>query len=392
MSALKPMLALAALLLLSMSVVGAANDLDTVRERLKIEAQRLEQEFADERAAAYKLVRQDNPNLDAALEKLRNLLTTVRADTSLDARRREVLIVTLKSDLDRVRGIAGERRRQSLRENETALGRVVATESRAATQAERTEATRRLANDTRSALETRNTMLADARSERIRAQDRYARVLRSVEESAVPEHREVTFPKNWVELSKKRIVTVKMTAKEKAIMNALKTTISVDFDKATLEEVINYLRTISKVEILADRRALQEASVTYDTPISLKANTSMRTVLKRILADLNLAYVIKDETIQITSRERAKEMTTTRSYYIGDLALVTDYTVPLGLSHLAMMEQVNQIINMITKNIDEESWKVNNPEAVGTITFDPQTMSIVVKQTAEIHYILGGFR
>jgi general secretion pathway protein D len=208
----------------------------------------------------------------------------------------------------------------------------------------------------------------------------------------VPESRPYTFPKNWVELSKKRSPAAKMTAKEREIMKALSTTISVEFEKNSLEDVVGFLKRVTGVEILVDRRALEEASVSYETPVTLKTKLSMRTVLKRVLADLNLTYVIKDEAIQITSRERAKEMTTTRTYYIGDLAMVTDFTVPLGLTQVAMLENVNRIINMITQNTDQQSWKVNNPDAVGTIVFNPLLMSITVKQTAEVHFMLGGYR
>src|SRR5262245_1457367 len=106
---------LAALLLglgLFVPAVRAEKDpLDDVKERLAIEAQRVEKEFTSGRAAAYKLVRSDDPKLADATEKLESLLAMVRNDTALDTKRREVLIVTLKWDLDKVKEIAGERRR-----------------------------------------------------------------------------------------------------------------------------------------------------------------------------------------------------------------------------------------------------------------------------------------
>lgn len=392
MSDLNRYLTVAAVALLSLAGARAADDLDTVRDRLKVEAQRAEKEFADERAAAYKLVRRDDPKLTEATEKLRSLLTSVRADTSLDDKRREVFIVTLKADLDRVRLIASERERFTLRRDETIVSRNIVTESRGASDATREEPTRRVTDDTRSVIESRGRAVADARADRTRTNDRYRRLMLSVDESAVPENRPYTLPKNWAELSKKRSAASKMTAKEKALMKALNTTISVEFEKNSFEDVVAFLKRVTNVEILVDQRALTEASVSYETPVTLKAKLSMRTVLKRVLADLNLTYVIKDEAIQVTSRERAKEMTTVRAYYIGDLATLTDYTVPLGLSQLAMVEQVNRLIGMITKNVDEQSWKVNNPDAVGTIAFDPITMTLVVKQTAEIHFMMGGLR
>src|SRR4051812_10872982 len=75
---------------LAAPVVRAADRdlLDDVKERLKIEAQRVEKEFTDGRAAAYRLVRSDSPRLVEATEKLQALLAMVRNDTALEAKRR----------------------------------------------------------------------------------------------------------------------------------------------------------------------------------------------------------------------------------------------------------------------------------------------------------------
>src|SRR4051812_45216875 len=84
------------LLLLTFSVRAKADPLDDVKARLKVEAQKVEKEFATERAAAYKLVRSVTPKLAEATEKLESLLAMVRNDTALEAKRRETLLVTLK--------------------------------------------------------------------------------------------------------------------------------------------------------------------------------------------------------------------------------------------------------------------------------------------------------
>lgn len=365
--------------------------LDEARKRLQIEAQRVEREFADERAAAYRLVRSDDPRTVEATEKLYTLLAVVRNDTSLDAKRREVLIVTLKADLDRVQQIAAERRRLSLRRAES-VSRMIVQDGRKSEEPRREDSSRRLTEEAQSIIESRGRSVADARADRSRYNQGYSRVLRSVDESAVPETLSMKFPKNWVELSKKRSSGVKMTALEKAIMKALASPISAEFDKNTLEEVIGYLRKATGVEILVDKRALEEASVSYETPITLKLRASTRTVLKRMLSDLNLTYVIKDEAILITSRERASQMTTTRTYYIGDLATIVDISLPPEITQLIMAENVNRIITNIVQSVDPQSWKVNNPDAAGAVMFDPVTMTLVVKQTAEIHFMLSGIR
>ena len=212
--------------------------------------------------------------------------------------------------------------------------------------------------------------------------------MRSVDKSARPDSRDISFPKNWIELSKRRSPEQKITAKEQAILKALNTTISAEFDAAEFSDVLDYLRKATGVNITVDQRAMEEMGVTYKTPITLKLKATTRTILKRLLGDLNLAYVVKDETILITSRERAKQMTTTKTYYLGDLAGGVNLRLGPILSKIVMMQTVNQLINTITQTVDPQSWKVNNPDAVGTIAFDPVTMTLVVKQTAEIHFSL----
>jgi hypothetical protein len=376
------------LLGLAGGTVRADDLLKETKERLAVEAQRVEREFKQGRSAAYKLVRSPAPDLLGATEKLQTLLAMVRADEALPTSRREVLLVTLKYDLDKVREIAGENRRAA---NLDVGSRVARAESRggAASDERRPAEARGAAKDARSVIESRGRSVADSRGDRGKFSDRYTRTMRSVDDSAVPDSRAYSFPKNWAELSRKRSPAQKTTAKERAILKGLQSIVPADFEGAEFEEVLDYLRKALGVSITVDKRALEEVGVTYKTPIRLKLKASARTVLKRLLGDLNLAYVIKDETILITSQERAKQMTTTRHYYLGDLAAVTDLRYGLIGSKIAMLQFANQLVNTITQTIEPQSWKVNNPDAVGVITFNPLTMSLIVKQTAEIHFSLG---
>src|SRR5262245_18254067 len=345
------LLALAGAAFLAVPSVRAEDrdPLPEVRDRMKVEAQRVEKEFADGRSAAYKLVRNDDPKLAEATEKLHTLLAMVRNDNSLEPRRRAVLIVTLKADLDRVRDIADQRRRFTARSDDLPT-RAVRADSGKADDVRRAHGARRVGDEARSIVESRGRGLADARMDRGRFNDRFTRALRSVDESAVPETRDMRFPKNWAELSKKRSPEPKLTAKEKAIMKSLGDTLDVEFSNNGFQEVIDYLKKKMGVEIVVDQRALQEVSVTSESPVSLKIRASGRTVLKRVLADLGLAYVIKDETILVTSRERANQMTTTRTYYLGGLVALVDTRLPPALTQLAMLENANRLVTLIIQS------------------------------------------
>jgi hypothetical protein len=359
--------------------------LPDAKARLALEAQRVEKEFKEGRALAYKLVRRDDPQPVESVEKLRELLEMVRADKALESRRRETLIVTLKWDIDNVQKIAGERRKAA-RPSES-LPRVLRDDARRSSDTRRDDS-RSGSKDIKSIIESRGRSVADARGDRSRGADSHTRVMRSVDDSAVPESRAYVLPKDWAEKSRKRSAAQKLTEKEKAILKALDTPIQVDFDKHPFEDVLDYLRKATGLTITVDQRAMAEVGASYKSEITLKLRATTRTILKRMLGDLGMAYVIKDEIIQITSAERAKEMTTARTYYIGDLAAAVDIRLGVIGSKLLMIQSVNQLISTITQTVEPRSWQVNNPDAVGTITFDPVTMTLIIKQTAEIHYAL----
>ena len=72
--------------------------------------------------------------------------------------------------------------------------------------------------------------------------------------------------------------------------------------------------------ILLDPEALKEVDATYDSPVTLDAKAvSLRTAMKKILAEVGLTYIIKEETIFVTSLARARDTMVVKRYYIGDI-------------------------------------------------------------------------
>ena len=371
--------------------VSANDELADTKARMVVEAQRIEKEFAASRLAAYKLVRNDSPNLVDATQKLQDLLTLIRADSSLDEKRRQVLIVTLKADLDRVGDIAVEKKRFSGAARSTEINRAVRDSIDRDDKERRAAPGRRISDDLNSIYETRRRAVDEDKRSRIVKADRLNALARDVDKSATPESGDVRFDAaKWAEISKRRSTAQKMTDKERAILRVLDATLNANYENNTFEEIMEHLRTATKVDIIVDEQALKESGAGYESKLTVKLKTSTRTVLKKVLADLNLTYVVKDEAILITSRERANQLTTTRTYYLGDLAAVTDSRLPPFISQALALEKVTNLISLITSTVDPQSWKVNNPDAVGVIVFDARTLSLTVKQAAEIHYKLGG--
>jgi hypothetical protein len=236
-----------------------------------------------------------------------------------------------------------------------------------------------------------NRQVAEARNLGQRRGDRGLNALAGVDKSSVPPKSDYDLPEDWLEKSKRRSPALKLTEKEKAILEALKKPVQVDYNMETFQSVIDHLSRQMGQEILLDKQALEEAGITYDTPITLRFNkpVSARTALKRVLADVGMTYVIRKETIEVTTLARARELMTVRTYYIGDLMGVVSPLLPAIVNDFQMIQAVGIILNEI-QNIEPESWEGKG--GAGTVTFDPVRMAIVVKQSAEVHYMLNGLR
>ncbi len=389
MPTVRPCAALALLalpLLAAGPALGQSRDpLQEARARQEIEAQRVERMVKNGRDYAYRVVRSDPA---VAREKIRGLIAAVEEDTSLRPERRSVLLRALKNDLTTLASTAAADRRVR---TEFVPARQAQADVRRAEDTQRAAAGQRNFKDIQALFNSRALALADARQLPQRRAEGFRATQVQVEKSAVPQAEDISFPDDWAEKSKRRSPGNKLTAKERAIMEALAKPISVDFENNTLSSVLEYLGKAMGQDIVTDKQALEEVGATYETMVTLKMrNATARTVLRKILADLNLTYVVKNESIQVTSIARAKEMVTTRTYYIGDLVGVVNPNLPPALNQLQMLQNIAIIVNSITHQIDPQSWHNNNPDAPGAITFDPITMTLIIKQTAEVHMALGG--
>jgi hypothetical protein len=369
--------------LLACSVEAQSQDrLTEVRERLKIEEQRIEKEMQDGRMRAYRLLR-SNP--EEAVEILKGLIGMLRDDTSLTEERRKTYLQTLQRDIDNVRALAGVRR----------------TTEPAATAA-RIEARRipdpRVGSDQRSVVDTAAARMravsgrvAESRELRSKSGDRLTGTMAQVDKSAVPASSEYELPDDWLEKSKRRSPLNKLTEQERSILDSLRKLLKVDYTNETFQSVIDDLSRQLGQNILIDKQSLEEANVTYDTPITLRFNKPVtgRTALKRVLADVGLTYVIRKETIEVTTLARAREMMTTRTYYVGDLIGIVNPMYPAIANQFQMIQAIGTLINQI-QGLDPESWEGRG--GPGTIAFDPVRMALVIRQSAEVHYMLNSSR
>lgn len=394
---------------------------DDYRRRQEVAAQKVEFDVRAALRAAQQLAQKEPEKAVARLEKL---LAQLEDDAILPEKRREALKRMLR---DRIRVINADRDKSD-QEVAAKTEKEIRTDIRRVLEEQRTKAQKDITStmDRISALkkegksdeaarlaadlarrhpdtpavqaEKRIASTAEQvdknRSDRTERGRRFNDALRNVAESAVPPSDDITFPKDWKERIKKRKGTLTpLTAKEKAIKQALASTITVNYKDSRFEDVIEHIATLINQPIVLDKSDLADAQVTYETPITLKVKgVTVRTILRKILNELGLTYVIKDEVIQVMSIERAKTMLVTRIYPVSDLLVGMGMwnEIPLfgpGLNELQIMQNVTQLIELIESTVDTDSWKKNG--GTGTVVFHAPSMSLIVRTTAEVHNMLG---
>lgn len=91
---------------------------------------------------------------------------------------------------------------------------------------------------------------------------------------------------------------------ETRIWAALDEKTELDFSDQPLSDVIDYLKQRHEIEIQLDNKALTDAGVAYNTPITRAVKgITLRSGLNLLLSDLDLTYVVDNGILSITTSE-----------------------------------------------------------------------------------------
>ncbi|MCI0742521.1 MAG: hypothetical protein L0Y72_26105 [Gemmataceae bacterium] len=235
------------------------------------------------------------------------------------------------------------------------------------------------------------------------------------------------------------------TPTERAIERRLYEPISVNFRDMPLYQVIEDLHSMTGLNIVPERDALQEANISLDMPLSLSVEKlQLKSVLNLLLQQTKLTYVIRDEVLLITTPERGKGRLRTVTYPVADLVVpvnnsptpsvysmqdalarhiassagvvaqpVSPHTGPFSLPHgtavssqssgnagpfasasnpmaqspLTQASRQNQTIEgllmeLIQNTVANNTW--SNVGGQGTIQYFPLGMALVINQTQEV--------
>jgi hypothetical protein len=388
--------------------------LEETKRRLELTAQKVESEVNDNLADAEKLSKTEPAK---AAQLLRRTLFILNDDVSMTATKRDSLLKALRDKIQKYDSDADrkafekpvdpkpapkddERRRDEDRvKAELDAIRTIRDAGRSADADRRMDDLSRRYPDNPAVKAWRMTGRAKdtlAENDRIKREreEAFNSVGTQLEKTMTIPVRDVTFPSDWKSRVEKRTSQPQMTKKEKSIMDALQTQITVELEKTPLTEVLDYLSKKMDVPISVEKNMLEAVGAAGDQPVTVVGrDVTLRTVLRKVLGEVGLTYIVEDEMIKVVTPEVAKNKLVIRSYSVADLIWVPG-TPQLGpaspfFQQAQLAANVQNLISMIVTTIEPESWEINGLGGKGTIAFYGPTMSLIIKQSAELHMVMG---
>lgn len=140
------------------------------------------------------------------------------------------------------------------------------------------------------------------------------------------------------------------------------------FEETPLRDAIAIIRDTHELPMQLDIKALEEAGIDLDMPVTADiADVSLRSALRLMLRDLDLAYLVQHEVVLITTLERAQENPVVKVY-----PLAPEIDMPA-------------LIDLVQSTIAPTSWDAAGGS--GAIRpFDGELgTGLVVSQTDEVH-------
>jgi hypothetical protein len=162
------------------------------------------------------------------------------------------------------------------------------------------------------------------------------------------------------------------SASETRILAALEEPTKLEFHETPLGTVASFLSDKHTIPVQLDSRALEDVGISNDTPLNCDAeNIKLRSGLRLLLRDMDLTYLIQDEVLLITTKDKAEgpDGMITRTYPVGDLV------GPSG--------DFDTLVDVITSAVWGTTWEeVGGP---GVISEMPAAKSVVISQSREVH-------
>lgn len=168
-----------------------------------------------------------------------------------------------------------------------------------------------------------NNYLRDAKS------DSFLQGMNDVEDAAVARVNDanpLAFDLDRLSVANKRKSLTDETTRSEVdleILRKLETPITLPFDQPTpLDVVVDFIRKNTEINVMVDEAALAEAGITSDMAIPTNfTNIKLKNYLKHSLTPLNLSYIVEDEVLTITGKNRRSGKHVWKVYPVADLVI-----------------------------------------------------------------------
>jgi len=161
--------------------------------------------------------------------------------------------------------------------------------------------------------------------------------------------------------------------KRQAIERRLRQPISFHFKEVALPKAVEDLAQLSGVPIVLDMKALKDARIDLKATVTFKAQEmDMKSSLKLLLDDLELAFVIQDNALMITTPSKGSRLVR-KTYDVADL-----------IKNMALVDgnaKMGPLKDLIQETVAKESWE--NSGGCGKIQYLSVEKKLVIEQTQE---------
>lgn len=175
------------------------------------------------------------------------------------------------------------------------------------------------------------------------------------------------------------------------LFRKLEKKVDVAWSNVALQDALQWLAQVTDLNITIDGQGLKEEGVTRSVKVSLELKrVSVKRVLTSLLEPLHLAYRVDGETLQVTSRQRARGKMVTMIYAVADLVVPVAQTVHISKLERTEIRQekkpaveFNALTELISSTVAPDTWVQAGGE--GSIAPFETNLSLVVRQAEEVH-------
>ncbi len=160
--------------------------------------------------------------------------------------------------------------------------------------------------------------------------------------------------------------TGKPSSVEKRIEEALGATTRLEAIDMPLVEAVQFLSEKHDIPMVVDRRALEEIGLAADSPVNINLKgVTLRSLLRLMLRELDLTYMVKDEVMQITTIEASEQNLILKAYALPD------YLDGKG----------DRLVDVMIRSVVPDTWDVSGGPSTASAFED----ILVVSTTSDVH-------